>query len=231
MNRDPGERSPGRASVYSSAVTSGRRSDDPEASGRILFAAALAAGALLRLVLLGQPDLFGADEGRWAIGAQNLVAGGTSQLLGLSATPLGPSGGTPILFPWVLSITERTHGKRIGVPPEGPSGVAERPSSWLVPPATRFCAPIAQRPSSAPKRSGCPSSTSLRRAPAASAAAKRIRPDASGSSEEGPDVTAGEYTEAPPRRPRAHTEETMTCLLYTSPSPRDGLLSRMPSSA
>ena len=24
---------------------------------------------------------------------------------------------------------------------------------------------------------------------------------------------------------------TMTCLLYTSPSPRDGLLSRMPSSA
>ena len=27
-----------------------------------------------------------------------------------------------------------------------------------------------------------------------------------------------------------HTH-TMTCLLYTSPSPRDGLLSRMPSSA
>ena len=26
-------------------------------------------------------------------------------------------------------------------------------------------------------------------------------------------------------------QETMTCLLYTSPSPRDGLLSRMPSSA
>ena len=26
-------------------------------------------------------------------------------------------------------------------------------------------------------------------------------------------------------------ESTMTCLLYTSPSPRDGLLSRMPSSA
>ena len=25
--------------------------------------------------------------------------------------------------------------------------------------------------------------------------------------------------------------DTMTCLLYTSPSPRDGLLSRMPSSA
>ena len=27
------------------------------------------------------------------------------------------------------------------------------------------------------------------------------------------------------------TEESQTCLLYTSPSPRDGLLSRMPSSA
>ena len=26
-------------------------------------------------------------------------------------------------------------------------------------------------------------------------------------------------------------EQTMSCLLYTSPSPRDGLLSRMPSSA
>ena len=26
-------------------------------------------------------------------------------------------------------------------------------------------------------------------------------------------------------------ESTRTCLLYTSPSPRDGLLSRMPSSA
>ncbi|MGZ5430634.1 MAG: ArnT family glycosyltransferase [Thermoanaerobaculia bacterium] len=91
-------------------MTSGPSSDDPEASGRILFAAALAAGALLRLVLLGQPDLFGADEGRWAIGAQNLVAGGTGQLLGLSATPLGSSGGTPILFPWVLSVMVRVFG-------------------------------------------------------------------------------------------------------------------------
>ena len=27
------------------------------------------------------------------------------------------------------------------------------------------------------------------------------------------------------------TEDGITCLLYTSPSPRDGLLSRMPSSA
>ena len=91
-------------------MTSGPSSDDPEASGRILFAAALAAGALLRLVLLGQPDLFGADEGRWAIGAQNLVVGGTGQLLGLSETPLGPPGGTPILFPWVLSVMLRVFG-------------------------------------------------------------------------------------------------------------------------
>lgn len=91
-------------------MTSGPSSDDPEASGRILFAAALAAGTLLRLVLLGQPDLFGADEGRWAIGAQNLVAGGTGQLLGLSDTPLGPSAGTPILFPWVLSVMVRVFG-------------------------------------------------------------------------------------------------------------------------
>ena len=28
-----------------------------------------------------------------------------------------------------------------------------------------------------------------------------------------------------------HSMEDITCLLYTSPSPRDGLLSRMPSSA
>ena len=29
----------------------------------------------------------------------------------------------------------------------------------------------------------------------------------------------------------AELRDTWTCLLYTSPSPRDGLLSRMPSSA
>ena len=29
----------------------------------------------------------------------------------------------------------------------------------------------------------------------------------------------------------ANADLTVTCLLYTSPSPRDGLLSRMPSSA
>ena len=31
--------------------------------------------------------------------------------------------------------------------------------------------------------------------------------------------------------PQVASEETYRCLLYTSPSPRDGLLSRMPSSA
>ena len=30
---------------------------------------------------------------------------------------------------------------------------------------------------------------------------------------------------------KAATEQAKSCLLYTSPSPRDGLLSRMPSSA
>ena len=30
---------------------------------------------------------------------------------------------------------------------------------------------------------------------------------------------------------QANFDEYMDCLLYTSPSPRDGLLSRMPSSA
>ena len=30
---------------------------------------------------------------------------------------------------------------------------------------------------------------------------------------------------------RESTDELIICLLYTSPSPRDGLLSRMPSSA
>ena len=32
-------------------------------------------------------------------------------------------------------------------------------------------------------------------------------------------------------RSPAHTNSRNSCLLYTSPSPRDGLLSRMPSSA
>ena len=32
-------------------------------------------------------------------------------------------------------------------------------------------------------------------------------------------------------KPNGATPHSMSCLLYTSPSPRDGLLSRMPSSA
>ena len=34
-----------------------------------------------------------------------------------------------------------------------------------------------------------------------------------------------------PRRPSSRGSSPRPCLLYTSPSPRDGLLSRMPSSA
>ena len=33
------------------------------------------------------------------------------------------------------------------------------------------------------------------------------------------------------RLSREHNPDVIVCLLYTSPSPRDGLLSRMPSSA
>ena len=42
------------------------------------------------------------------------------------------------------------------------------------------------------------------------------------------EVEQPEVKENPAVRP---VEEDKTCLLYTSPSPRDGLLSRMPSSA
>jgi len=88
----------------------GPKADDPEASGRLLFALALLAGALLRLVLLGRPDLFGPDEGTWAVGARNLVEGDGAQALALSATPLGAPAGTPILFPVVLSVMVRVFG-------------------------------------------------------------------------------------------------------------------------
>ncbi len=90
-------------------VAGGRPSEDPEASGRLLFVAALAAGALLRLILLGRPDLFAADEGRWAVGARNVLEGG-AQVLAPSTTPLGDPAGTPILFPWVLSGMVRVFG-------------------------------------------------------------------------------------------------------------------------
>ncbi len=88
----------------------GAKPEDPEASGRLLFALALLAGALLRLVLLGRPDLFGADEGTWAVGARNLVEGGLPQAIALSDRPLGPPAGTPILFPGVLSVMLRVFG-------------------------------------------------------------------------------------------------------------------------
>ena len=48
-------------------------------------------------------------------------------------------------------------------------------------------------------------------------------------------LCAGDVLRLPPlrlaERPQAEVDEAANCLLYTSPSPRDGLLSRMPSSA
>jgi 4-amino-4-deoxy-L-arabinose transferase-like glycosyltransferase len=84
--------------------------DDREASGRLLFALALLAGALLRLVLLGSPDLFGPDEGAWALAARNAAEGGFGQLLAPGRTPLGEPAGTPFFFPAVLSVMVRIFG-------------------------------------------------------------------------------------------------------------------------
>ena len=42
---------------------------------------------------------------------------------------------------------------------------------------------------------------------------------------------SGEELELPPALSEDVLLDAATCLLYTSPSPRDGLLSRMPSSA
>lgn len=91
-------------------MSGARRPVDPEASGRYLFLLALVAGALLRFVLLGSPDLFGADEGAFAVGARNLVEGGGAQFLGLSKTPLGVAAGTPVFFPLILSVMVRIFG-------------------------------------------------------------------------------------------------------------------------
>jgi len=88
----------------------GRPLDDPEASGRFLFAASLLAGALLRLVQLGTPDLFGSDEGLWAVAARNLAEGGAAQLVELSHTPGGAASGIPALFPAMLSVMIRIFG-------------------------------------------------------------------------------------------------------------------------
>ena len=51
------------------------------------------------------------------------------------------------------------------------------------------------------------------------------------------DASSERKIRAPTPKPKVtrtgatYATPTMTCLLYTSPSPRDGLLSRMPSSA
>ena len=97
--------------VYSAAVTSVTDlADDPGASGRLLFVLAFFAGLLLRLLNLGSPDLFGPDEGAWAVGARNIVEGGLPQLLALSATPLGDASGMPVFFPAILALMVKTFG-------------------------------------------------------------------------------------------------------------------------
>ena len=102
---------PEERAVYSAAVTSVTdMADDPGASGRLLFVLALFAGLLLRLLKLGSPDLFGPDEGAWAVGARNLVEGGLPQLLALSATPLGDASGMPVFFPAILALMVKTFG-------------------------------------------------------------------------------------------------------------------------
>ncbi|HEV8267290.1 MAG TPA: glycosyltransferase family 39 protein, partial [Thermoanaerobaculia bacterium] len=92
------------------AASPPRESHDPEASGRTLFALALLAGALLRLVLLGAPDLAGSDEGLWAVSARNVVEGGLGALFGVGRTPLGPPAPVPLLFPWLLQFMVRIFG-------------------------------------------------------------------------------------------------------------------------
>ena len=44
------------------------------------------------------------------------------------------------------------------------------------------------------------------------------------------EVTQTQYEKVMGKNP-SHFQGSIVCLLYTSPSPRDGLLSRMPSSA
>lgn len=84
--------------------------DDPGASGRLLFVLALLAGLSLRLMQLGSPDLFGPDEGAWAVGARNIVEGGLPQLLALSSTPLGDASGMPVFFPAILAVMVKVFG-------------------------------------------------------------------------------------------------------------------------
>ncbi len=88
----------------------GLTAEDPEASGRLLFLAALLAGLLLRLVSLGAPDLLGTDEGSWAVGARNIVEGGLPQFFAPASTPLGEASGTPVFFPALLAVGVKVFG-------------------------------------------------------------------------------------------------------------------------
>ena len=45
------------------------------------------------------------------------------------------------------------------------------------------------------------------------------------------DPSTGQVVETFPALADGEVDQVLACLLYTSPSPRDGLLSRMPSSA
>ena len=49
--------------------------------------------------------------------------------------------------------------------------------------------------------------------------------------EEGAGMTSAGVNKYKKENPGSKLKTAVTCLLYTSPSPRDGLLSRMPSSA
>ena len=108
------DRAPGRAVRILRAVTAGRPSDDPEASGRLLFAL----GARGRRPAAARPPRAAGPlrrgRGTWAVGARNLVEGGRARSSRLSATPLGDPAGTPILFPGVLSVMVRVFGPRSG---------------------------------------------------------------------------------------------------------------------
>ena len=55
--------------------------------------------------------------------------------------------------------------------------------------------------------------------------------EAGGQATEEPDLAVERLVERGPEMFMGPAEEDSACLLYTSPSPRDGLLSRMPSSA
>src|SRR5664279_2227357 len=85
------------------------------------------------------------------------------------------------------------------------------------------------------RRGGCPGVLPLRQHPPdarrAAVGAACGRGPTRGDPRAGRDCDAGGDGQCePPPRPGPDFADTV-CLLYTSPSPRDGLLSRMPSSA